>query len=109
MGGSCGCTTWPSEGITYPPSPSSTYQYHLYLQVQTHCYEAVDIDNFVRLTNEFQFPVAAFHHAHEAWLVPDVLKRAYGKFANSLVRQPLRQSKTVEHTPAIAMFAAFAR
>ncbi|KAI0085138.1 hypothetical protein BDY19DRAFT_457969 [Irpex rosettiformis] len=61
------------------------------VKVQTHCYEAIDIDNFVRLSNEFQFPVAAFHHAHEAWLVPDVLKRAY------------------EHPPAIAMFAAFAR
>ncbi|KAF7792287.1 hypothetical protein EIP86_003323 [Pleurotus ostreatoroseus] len=61
------------------------------VKVQTHCYEAVDIDDFVRLSNEFKFPVAAFHHAHEAWLVPDVLKRAY------------------EHPPAIAMFAAFSR
>ena len=32
----------------------------------------------LQLSNEFQFPVAAFHHAHEAYLVPDVLKRAYG-------------------------------
>ncbi|EPQ56066.1 hypothetical protein GLOTRDRAFT_15437, partial [Gloeophyllum trabeum ATCC 11539] len=61
------------------------------VKVQTHCYEAVDIDAFVRLSNEFQFPVAAFHHAHEAYLVPEVLKRAYG------------------HTPAIAMFATFSR
>ncbi|TFK48234.1 composite domain of metallo-dependent hydrolase [Heliocybe sulcata] len=61
------------------------------VKVQTHCYEAVDIDDFVRLSNEFQFPVAAFHHAHEAYLVPDVLKRAYG------------------HAPAIAMFATFSR
>ncbi|KAJ3553840.1 hypothetical protein NM688_g3408 [Phlebia brevispora] len=61
------------------------------VKVQTHCYEAVDIDDFIRLSNEFKFPVAAFHHAHEAWLVPDVLKRGY------------------EHPPAIAMFAAFAR
>ncbi|KAF8549605.1 composite domain of metallo-dependent hydrolase [Imleria badia] len=61
------------------------------VKVQTHCYEAVDLDAFVRLSNEFQFPVAAFHHAHEAYLVPAVLKRAY------------------EHPPAIAMFAAFAR
>ncbi|KAF7969722.1 hypothetical protein HWV62_26130 [Athelia sp. TMB] len=61
------------------------------VKVQTHCYEAVDIDNFVRLSNEFKFPVAAFHHAHEAYLVPDVLKRAY------------------ENVPAIAMFATFAR
>lgn len=61
------------------------------VKVQTHCYEAVDFDDFVRLSNEFQFSVAAFHHAHEAYLVPDVLKRAYG------------------NTPAIAMFATFSR
>ncbi|OCH88880.1 composite domain of metallo-dependent hydrolase [Obba rivulosa] len=61
------------------------------VKVQTHCYEAVDFDNFVRLSQEFEFPVAAFHHAHEAYLVPDVLKKAY------------------EHPPAIAMFSTFAR
>ncbi|KIJ15978.1 hypothetical protein PAXINDRAFT_99322 [Paxillus involutus ATCC 200175] len=61
------------------------------VKVQTHCYEAVDLDAFVRLSNEFQFPVAAFHHTHEAYLVPDVLKRAY------------------EHPPAVAIFAAFSR
>ncbi|KII92273.1 hypothetical protein PLICRDRAFT_172382 [Plicaturopsis crispa FD-325 SS-3] len=61
------------------------------VKVQTHCYEAVDIDDFVRLSSEFEFPIAAFHHAHEAYLVPEVLKRAYG------------------HPPAIAMFAAFSR
>ncbi|CDO74447.1 hypothetical protein BN946_scf184979.g2 [Trametes cinnabarina] len=60
-------------------------------KVQTHCYEALDIDNFVRISNEFQFPVAAFHHAHEAYLVPEVLKRAYN------------------NTPAIAMFSTFSR
>ncbi|KAF9233435.1 hypothetical protein BU15DRAFT_53885 [Melanogaster broomeanus] len=61
------------------------------VKVQTHCYEAVDFDAFVRLSNEFQFLVAAFHHSHEAYLVPDVLKRAY------------------EHPPAVAIFAAFSR
>ncbi|CAK5268643.1 unnamed protein product [Mycena citricolor] len=60
-------------------------------KVQTHCYEAVDIDAFVRLSNEFQFPVAAFHHAHESYLVPEVLKRGY------------------EHPPASAIFASFSR
>ena len=30
----------------------------------------------LQLTNEFSFPIASFHHASEAWLVPDVLKRA---------------------------------
>ncbi|KAJ7485560.1 amidohydrolase-domain-containing protein [Mycena latifolia] len=61
------------------------------VKVQTHCYEAVDIDAFIRMSNEFQFPVAAFHHAHEAYLVPEVLKRGYG------------------HPPASAIFASFAR
>ncbi|OCH88859.1 carbohydrate esterase family 9 protein [Obba rivulosa] len=61
------------------------------VKVQVHCYETVDLDDIVRLTNEFQFPIAAFHHAHEAYLVPEVLKRAYG------------------HPPAVAMFATNAR
>ncbi|KAI0743926.1 hypothetical protein C8Q80DRAFT_1184079 [Daedaleopsis nitida] len=61
------------------------------IKVQTHCYEALDIDNFVRLSTEFGFEVAAFHHAHEAYLIPEVLKRAY------------------EKPPAIAMFSTFAR
>lgn len=61
------------------------------VKVHTHCYEAVDLDGVVRLTNEFKFPIAAFHHAHETYLVPDLLKKAYG------------------HPPAIAMFATNAR
>ncbi|KAF5321841.1 hypothetical protein D9619_001862 [Psilocybe cf. subviscida] len=61
------------------------------VKVNTHCYEAVDIDDFVRLTQEFKFPVAAFHHASEAYLVPERLKQAYGG------------------PPAIALFASFAR
>ncbi|TCD63037.1 hypothetical protein EIP91_006073 [Steccherinum ochraceum] len=61
------------------------------VKVQIHCYETVDLDDIVRLTNEFQFSIAAFHHAHEAYLVPDVLKSAYG------------------HAPGVAMFATNAR
>ncbi|KAJ7454819.1 hypothetical protein FB451DRAFT_1517602, partial [Mycena latifolia] len=60
-------------------------------KVQTHCYEAVDIDAFIRMSNEFQFPVASFHHAHESYLVPEVLKRGY------------------EHPPASAIFSTFSR
>ncbi|EJC98798.1 composite domain of metallo-dependent hydrolase [Fomitiporia mediterranea MF3/22] len=62
------------------------------VRVHTHCYEAVDLDNFVRLSNEFQFPVAAFHHAHETYLVPDLLKKTYE-----------------DVPPASAMFASFSR
>ncbi|KAG2337251.1 hypothetical protein BDR05DRAFT_895575, partial [Suillus weaverae] len=51
-----------------------------------HCYEAVDLDGI--LTNEFEFPVASFHHAGETYLVPELLKKTWGG------------------TPAIALFAS---
>ncbi|KAI0643970.1 composite domain of metallo-dependent hydrolase [Trametes meyenii] len=61
------------------------------VKVHTHCYETVDLDDLVRISNEFKFPIAAFHHAHETYLVPDTLKSAYGK------------------PPAAALFATHAR
>ncbi|KAI0089202.1 hypothetical protein BDY19DRAFT_889764 [Irpex rosettiformis] len=61
------------------------------VKVSNHCYEEVDLDDIVRLTNEFEFPIASFHHASEAWLVPDVLKRAWGG------------------TPTISLFATVGR
>ncbi|GJJ16001.1 hypothetical protein Clacol_010280 [Clathrus columnatus] len=48
------------------------------VKVHNHCYEAVDLDGIVRLTNEFKFPIAAFHHAHETYLVPNLLKKTWG-------------------------------
>ncbi|KAH7339931.1 hypothetical protein B0J17DRAFT_570590 [Rhizoctonia solani] len=62
------------------------------VKVNIHCYQAVDLDGIVRLTNEFKFPVAAFHHAHEAYLVPDILKNVWGGVP-----------------PAVALFATNAR
>ncbi|KAJ7510409.1 carbohydrate esterase family 9 protein [Mycena galericulata] len=61
------------------------------VKVQIHCYEAVDFDGMVRLSNEFKFPISAFHHASEAYMVPDLIKKTYGP------------------TPAIALFATNAR
>ncbi|ESK86826.1 carbohydrate esterase family 9 protein [Moniliophthora roreri MCA 2997] len=61
------------------------------VKIQNHCYEAVDLDGLIRLTNEFNFSIAAFHHAHEAYLVPGLLRQMYG------------------HTPGIAMFATHGR
>ncbi|KAN0063758.1 hypothetical protein ACQY0O_003808 [Thecaphora frezii] len=58
------------------------------VKLNTHCYTQVDFESFIRHTNEFQFPVGAFHHAHEAWLVPELLKKTYG-----------------DQTPAIAIFS----
>ncbi|KAJ3507229.1 hypothetical protein NLJ89_g6423 [Agrocybe chaxingu] len=39
---------------------------------------AVDFDAIVRLSNEFKFPVASFHHGGEAYLISDLLKKTYG-------------------------------
>ncbi|EIW82936.1 carbohydrate esterase family 9 protein [Coniophora puteana RWD-64-598 SS2] len=61
------------------------------VKVHTHCYEPVDLDDLMRLSNEFEFPIAAVHHASEAYLVPDLLKTGYG------------------HPPAVALFATDAR
>ncbi|KAI0789155.1 carbohydrate esterase family 9 protein [Abortiporus biennis] len=61
------------------------------VKVQVHCYETVDLNDIVRLSNEFQFPISAFHHAHEAYLVPELLKTTYGG------------------PPGVAMFATNAR
>ncbi|KAF9481821.1 hypothetical protein BDN70DRAFT_830235, partial [Pholiota conissans] len=48
------------------------------VKISTHCYEAVDLDAIVRLTNEFKFNIASIHHAAEAYLVPDLLKKMWG-------------------------------
>lgn len=57
------------------------------VKLQTHCYTVNDLDAMVRHANEFKFPIAAFHHAHETFLVPETLRKSYGG------------------TPAVAMFS----
>ncbi|KAF8663419.1 hypothetical protein AX16_000991 [Volvariella volvacea WC 439] len=47
------------------------------VKVSAHCYETVDLDSMVRLSKEFKFPISSFHHAAEAYLVPDLLKQTY--------------------------------
>ncbi|KAF8076559.1 carbohydrate esterase family 9 protein [Lyophyllum atratum] len=48
------------------------------VKISNHCHEVVDLDDIVRLGIEFQFPIASFHHASEAWLVPELLKKTWG-------------------------------
>ncbi|CAN8101026.1 unnamed protein product [Discula destructiva] len=48
------------------------------VHVNTHCYTVPDLEAMVDHTNEFQFPVRAFHHAHQTYLVPEILKRTWG-------------------------------
>lgn len=51
------------------------------VHVNTHCYTIPDLEAFVDHTNEFKFAVRAFHHAHQTFLIPEVLKRAWGDSA----------------------------
>lgn len=46
--------------------------------LNTHCYTVPDLEAFIRHTNEFKFKIRAFHHAHQTYLVPEILKKAYG-------------------------------
>lgn len=48
------------------------------VHINTHCYTVPDLEAMVDHTNEFQFPVRAFHHAHQTFLVPEILKRTWG-------------------------------
>ncbi|KAI0533851.1 amidohydrolase [Xylaria digitata] len=48
------------------------------VHVNTHCYTIPDLEAFVDHTNEFKFPVRAFHHAHQTYLIPEILKRTWG-------------------------------
>lgn len=48
------------------------------VHINTHCYTIPDLEAFVDHTNEFKFAVRAFHHAHQTYLVPEILKRAWG-------------------------------
>ncbi|KAF5009827.1 hypothetical protein FDECE_3986 [Fusarium decemcellulare] len=48
------------------------------VHINTHCYTVPDFEAMVDHTNEFKFPIRAFHHAHQTYLVPEVLKRTWG-------------------------------
>ncbi|PPQ63495.1 hypothetical protein CVT24_005152 [Panaeolus cyanescens] len=61
------------------------------VKLNVHCYSAMDIDAMIRLSNEFKFEIAGFHHASEAYLIPERIKAAYG------------------NPPALALFASAGR
>ncbi|KAI5457764.1 hypothetical protein BGZ63DRAFT_364196 [Mariannaea sp. PMI_226] len=48
------------------------------VHINTHCYTVPDLEAMVDHTNEFEFPIRAFHHAHQTFLVPEILKRTWG-------------------------------
>ncbi|KAF9366937.1 hypothetical protein BGX34_000058 [Mortierella sp. NVP85] len=47
------------------------------VRLNIHCYETHDLEAMVRHSNEFKFKISAFHHALDAYRVPEILKRAY--------------------------------
>jgi hypothetical protein len=47
-------------------------------KLNIHCYEPHDLEAMVRHSHEFDFDIAAFHHALKAWKVPEIIKRAKG-------------------------------
>ncbi|KAG2221768.1 hypothetical protein INT45_003408 [Circinella minor] len=44
--------------------------------LNVHCYETHDIEAMIRHSIEFNFTISAFHHALDAYLIPDIIKRA---------------------------------
>ncbi|KAG0197966.1 hypothetical protein BGX28_008557, partial [Mortierella sp. GBA30] len=47
------------------------------VRLNIHCYETYDIEAMVRHSNEFKFKIRTFHHALDAYRVPEIIKRAY--------------------------------
>ncbi|KAI9317393.1 hypothetical protein BX666DRAFT_1856754 [Dichotomocladium elegans] len=45
-------------------------------KLNIHCYLPQDLEAMVQHSLEFDFEIAAFHHALSAWQVPEVIKRA---------------------------------
>ena len=52
--------------------------------MQNHCYEPRDLETMLRVSREFGFRVRAFHHATEAWQVPEMLKE-YGQLVDPFI------------------------
>lgn len=46
------------------------------VRLNVHCYETHDIEAMVRHSQEFNFTIRAFHHALDAYRIPDIIKRA---------------------------------
>ncbi|KAJ2957267.1 hypothetical protein NQZ79_g6970 [Umbelopsis isabellina] len=46
------------------------------VRLNVHCYETHDIEAMIRHSKEFNFTIRAFHHALDAYRIPDILKRA---------------------------------
>ncbi|KAG6895604.1 hypothetical protein C0992_000419, partial [Termitomyces sp. T32_za158] len=75
-------------------------------QLSVHCYEAVDLDAIVRLSNEFKFPIASIHHAGQTYLVPELLKKTWVRRSTGAA---ICSDLSKGGVPSIALFASNAR
>ncbi|CAG8532689.1 3998_t:CDS:10, partial [Paraglomus occultum] len=46
------------------------------VRLNVHCYETMDLEAMIRHSYEFNFNITAFHHALDAYRVPDIIKRS---------------------------------
>lgn len=46
------------------------------VSLNIHCYTVGDIQAMIRIANEFNITVSSFHHALEAYQIPEILKRS---------------------------------
>ena len=63
-------------------------------------------DAFIKITNEFKFNIASFHHAHEAYLVPEVLKKTLVYSLDGMVsvaKELLICADMVGHRPSLSL------
>lgn len=68
--------------------------------MHNHCYEPEDMETMLRVSHEFGFRVRAFHHAIEAWQVPEMLKE-YGEYVlHSFLFLPIAHSECVCKDPS---------
>jgi imidazolonepropionase-like amidohydrolase len=44
-------------------------------RLNNHCYQIQDFEMMFRLSDEFGFNITTFHHALEAWKIPDLIKK----------------------------------
>ncbi|CAG8555495.1 1968_t:CDS:10 [Paraglomus occultum] len=46
------------------------------VRLNIHCYETMDLEAMIRHSYEFNFNITAFHHALDAYRIPDIIKRS---------------------------------
>ncbi|KAH8660644.1 carbohydrate esterase family 9 protein-like protein [Tricladium varicosporioides] len=62
------------DSIDYLEYDSSIAMLRGQVGINVHCYETEDFEDMIKHSKEFGFRIQAFHHALDAWEVPELLK-----------------------------------